>query len=76
MNFDVSGLEEFPPKHLFSLSDEQHHSRKVMLERYLQSVCQNRVIGPSEMVKEYWLGAQRVCMYLCIMIVTFCVALV
>ncbi|XP_064387805.1 sorting nexin-17-like isoform X2 [Halichondria panicea] len=58
-NFDTTRLEDFPSKHMLGLSQSQMIERRAMLERYVQSVCQNRVLGPSELVKEFWLSAQR-----------------
>ena len=56
-----SGLEEFPGKHWFSsLSPDQLLARKVGLERYLHSICQERTIGTSDMLKEFLIAVQKV----------------
>ena len=36
-NFDVSGLDEFPTKRVFSLTEAQLEERRAGLERYLHS---------------------------------------
>ena len=59
--FDTSGLDEFPGKHWFgSLSAEQLLARRIGLERYLHSVCQDRVIGVSSLLKEFLIAIQKV----------------
>ena len=37
VNFDVSHLEEFPPKRMLSLSEEQLQARRRALEKYFHS---------------------------------------
>lgn len=57
----MSSLDEFPGKHWFSsLSPEQLMARRIGLERYLHSVCQDRVIGSSEILKEFLIAVQKV----------------
>ena len=59
--YNISALEEFPGKHWFSsLSHEQLLARRIGLERYLHSVCQDRTIGTSDMLKEFFIAMQRV----------------
>lgn len=61
-NFDCSLLGEFPGKSLLglSLSEQQLESRKSQLEFYLHSCFQDRVIGSSEVLKEFFCAAQKV----------------
>ncbi|CAI8006741.1 Sorting nexin-17 [Geodia barretti] len=58
-NFDTSGLDEFPTKRVFSLTAAQLDERRAGLERYLHSVCQDRVIQQSDMLKEFLVAAQK-----------------
>lgn len=59
--FNTSSLEEFPGKHWFSsLSAEQLFARRIGLERYLHSICQDRTIGTSDVVKEFFIAIQKV----------------
>lgn len=58
--FNCNSLEDFPGKHWFSsLSAEQLLARRIGLERYLHSVCQDRTIGTSDTVKEFFIGIQK-----------------
>jgi len=57
-NFDTTQLEEFPPKRLLSLTDWQLEERRILLEKYLHSVCQDRLINQSDLFKEFLLAAQ------------------
>jgi hypothetical protein len=56
---DTSGLDEFPTKRVFSLTAAQLDERRAGLERYLHSVCQDRVIQQSDMLKEFLVAAQK-----------------
>ena len=60
-NFDCKRLEEFPPKHWRStLSDIQLDERRSLLERFMHSVMQDRVISISDMLKEFLVATQKV----------------
>lgn len=64
--FNVTSLEEFPSKHWFgSLSPDQLWTRRIGLERYLHSLCQDRTVGTSECLKEFLLAMQKVCPAAC-----------
>jgi sorting nexin-17 len=58
-NFDVSGLDEFPAKRAFSLRAGQLEERRIGLERYLHSVCQDRAIQQSDILMEFLVAAQK-----------------
>ena len=59
--FDTSSLDEFPGKHWFSsLSGDQLFARRIGLERYLHSLCQDRTIGTSDLLKEFLISIQKV----------------
>lgn len=61
VQFNASSLEEFPGKHWFSsLSPDQLFARRIGLERYLHSLCQDRIIGTSDALKEFLIGVQKV----------------
>lgn len=65
--FDTKSLDEFPGKHWFSsLSAEQLLARRIGLERYLHSVCQDRTIGTSDLLKEFFIAVQKVSEVLCV----------
>lgn len=58
--FDTSSLDEFPGKHWFSsLSGDQLFARRIGLERYLHSLCQDRTIGTSDLLKEFLISIQK-----------------
>ena len=61
-NFDCAQLGEFPGKSLLglSLSEQQLEARKTQLEHYLHSCFQDRVIGCSDVLKEFFCAAQKV----------------
>jgi hypothetical protein len=59
--FNVTALEDFPAKHwLGSLSPDQLFARRIGLERYLHSLCQDRLIGTSDLLKEFLIAIQKV----------------
>lgn len=49
----------FPPKKFFSLSLKETDERRVLLEHYLQSIAQNKLIISSSYFNEFFLVAQR-----------------
>ena len=61
-NFDCAQLGEFPSKSLLglSLSEQQLEARKTLLEHFLHSCFQDKVIGCSEVLKEFFCAAQNV----------------
>lgn len=55
----MAAVDSFPPKKLLSLSARETDERRVQLERYLQTVVQNRYITSSSYFKEFFLKAQQ-----------------
>ena len=61
--YNTGSLDEFPGKFWFSsLSAQQLYERRVGLEHYLHSVCQDKVIGTSDTLKEFLIAIQKVCL--------------
>ncbi len=57
----MKDVEEFPSKHWFSsLSAEQLYARRVGIERYLHSLAQDKGIGISPELKEFFIAIQTV----------------
>jgi sorting nexin-17 len=52
-------MESFPPKKLFSLSIKETDERRILLEHYLQSIVQNKLIITTSYFNEFFLNAQR-----------------
>lgn len=48
----------FPPKKLFNLSRRELDERRLLLERYLQSIIQNKTILSSNLFNQFFLCAQ------------------
>ncbi|CAF3435680.1 unnamed protein product [Rotaria sp. Silwood1] len=59
--FPVSmiNIQPFPPKKFFSLSLREIDERRLLLERYLQSVVQHKSLISSSYFNEFFLNAQR-----------------
>jgi sorting nexin-17 len=52
-------IQSFPPKKLFNLSLDEIDERRLLLERYLQSIVQNKSIISSSYLNNFLLNAQR-----------------
>lgn len=55
----MTQMESFPPKKLFSLSIKETDERRILLEHYLQSIVQNKLIITTSYFNEFFLNAQR-----------------
>ena len=55
----MRNIQPFPPKKLFTLSVREINERRLSLERYLQSIVQNRSIISSSYFNQFFLNAQR-----------------
>ncbi|CAF0854957.1 unnamed protein product [Didymodactylos carnosus] len=55
----TSAIHLFPPKKLLSLSTNEKEDRRISLERYLQSIVQNKSIVNSKYFQEFFLHSQR-----------------
>lgn len=53
-------VAKFPPRKLLSLTLAQVEERRVHLERYLQSVCQDPGVATSSLFISFFLNAQKV----------------
>jgi sorting nexin-17 len=51
--------QPFPPKKLFHLSLRETDERRLLLERYLQSIVQNKSLISSSYLNNFFLNAQR-----------------
>ena len=52
-------VQPFPPKKFFQMSSRDIEERRLLLERYLQSIVQNKVLLSSSYFDEFFLKAQR-----------------
>ncbi|XP_063218713.1 sorting nexin-17-like [Bacillus rossius redtenbacheri] len=52
-------LPLFPPKKLFPLSASQLEARRILLEKYIQSVCQDPQLANSDVFNGFLLSAQQ-----------------
>ncbi|CAF2028649.1 unnamed protein product [Rotaria magnacalcarata] len=52
-------IQPFPPKKIFSLSLRETDERRLLLERYLQSVVQHKSLVASSYVNDFFFNAQR-----------------
>ena len=55
----MAQTQPFPPKKLFHLSAREIDERRLLLERYLQSIVQNRALISSSYFNEFFLHAQH-----------------
>jgi sorting nexin-17 len=55
----MTNIQPFPPKKLFKLSLVETDERRMLLERYLQSIVQNKSLLSSAFFNEYFLNAQH-----------------
>lgn len=55
----MRNIQPFPPKKLFTLSVRETNERRLLLERYIQSIVQNRSLISSSYVNNFFLTAQR-----------------
>jgi len=54
----VDHLQPFPPKKLFQLSSNEVEQRRLMLERYLQSISQHSVLLTSTLFNDFFMKIQ------------------
>lgn len=52
-------VAKFPPRKLLSLTPAQVEERRIQLERYLQSVCQDPGVASSSLFISFFLNAQK-----------------
>ena len=55
----MRNIQTFPPKKLFTLSVCETNERRLLLERFIQSIVQNRSLISSSYVNHFFLTAQR-----------------